>query len=165
MLNQKTNQNVKLLIAGRLNKQEDYVDAEGLVEKFNLKEDVILTGWADTETVNEILNAADILTVPHHNDTLNKAGLPTKLAEYSCIGKAIVASKVGDVDKYFTHRENAFLTEGSNLESLSNGLLEVVENKELREYISKNARNTALNVFNYKVNGNMMINVLKKLKN
>lgn len=163
-LSKKTTIPVRLLIAGNLIKKVDSIDVEYLVEKFNIKEKTILTGLVDTETVIEILNAADILTVPHNDDILNKAGLPTKLAEYSSIGKAIVASRLGDVDRYFTHRESAYLVEGSNLVSLSNGLLEVVENPELRQYLGKNARNLALNVFNYKVNGYVIIDALKKIK-
>jgi glycosyltransferase involved in cell wall biosynthesis len=163
-VSQKTSQPIRLIIAGNLNKHPESVDAVGLVEQLNLKEKVILTGLVNTDTVIDILNAADILTVPHKDDVLNKAGLPTKLAEYACIGKAIVASKLGDVEQYFTHKENAFLTEGSNVESLSNGLFELIENSKLREYLGKNARMTALNVFSYEVNGRIMISALKKLE-
>jgi glycosyltransferase involved in cell wall biosynthesis len=163
-VNKRTNQSIRLLIAGNLNKHPESVDAEALVEKFNLKDKVILTGLVNTDTVIDILNAADILTVPHKDDILNKAGLPTKIAEYACIGKAIVASKLGDIDTYFTHRENAYLTEGSNVESLSNGLFELIEDPKIRENLGINARLTALNVFGYEVNGKIMINALKKLK-
>jgi glycosyltransferase involved in cell wall biosynthesis len=164
ILSQKTNKQVKLIIAGSLNKNAECVDAVGLINKFNLQDKSILTGLVATDEVLGILNASDILTVPHNDDILNKAGLPTKLAEYSSVGKAVIASNLGDISLYFSHKENAYLVEGSNLNSLSDGLLELVENTHLRNSIAQNARKTALNVFDYKINGQNMLAVIKELK-
>jgi glycosyltransferase involved in cell wall biosynthesis len=145
---------IKLLIAGKLTKDPTCTDVEGLIEQLNIKGSVILAGWVDTETVTSILNASDILTVPQGNATFNKAGLPTKLAEYSAMGKAIVATKMGDVPLYFKHEENAVLCTPSDTESLFNAL---------NDKIGKNALITAKTIFDYQINGLKIINIIKNI--
>lgn len=159
----KTDKKIRLVIAGSLEKKVSCTDVLGLIEQFNLQNYVITTGWVGTEVVTQILNAADILTVPQGQDEFNKAGLPTKLAEYSAIGKAIVVSQIGDVDVYFTDGVNALLTEPSNVSSLSNALLTLIENDILRAELSENARKLSFEKFNYKVNGKLILDKMKTL--
>jgi glycosyltransferase involved in cell wall biosynthesis len=156
-------QKVKLLIAGKITKDPSCTDVEGLMETLNIKDSVILAGWVDTDTVISILNASDILTVPQGNATFNKAGLPTKLAEYSSMGKAIVATKMGDVPVYFKHEDNALLCTPSDTQSLFESLERLIKEPELRMKIGQNAKNTAKNVFDYRINGAKIINFIKNI--
>ena len=159
----KTDKKIRLVIAGNLVKKEGCTDVLGLIKQFNLKDDVITTGWVGTDIVTQLLNAADILTVPQGQNEFNKAGLPTKLAEYSAIGKAIVVSQIGDVDVYFTNGKNALLTEPSDVNSLANALLTLIENAKLRDELSENARKLSFEKFNYKVNGKLILGTMKSL--
>jgi glycosyltransferase involved in cell wall biosynthesis len=154
-------QKVKLLIAGKITKDPSCTDVEGLIEQLNISNSVILAGWVDTDTVISILNASDILTVPQGNVTFNKAGLPTKLAEYSSMGKAIVATKMGDVPVYFKHEDNALLCMPSDTKSLFESLERLIKEPELRIKIGQNARNTAKNIFDYRINGAKIIQFIK----
>jgi glycosyltransferase involved in cell wall biosynthesis len=156
-------QKVKLLIAGKITKDPSCTDVKGLIEQLNIKDSVILAGWVDTDTVISILNASDILTVPQGNATFNKAGLPTKLAEYSAMGKAIVATKMGDVPVYFKHEDNALLCTPSDTTSLFESLERLIKEPELRLRIGQNAKNTAKNVFDYRINGAKIINFIESI--
>jgi glycosyltransferase involved in cell wall biosynthesis len=156
-------QKVKLLIAGKITKDPSCTDVEGLIKELNLNNSVILAGWVDTDTVISILNASDILTVPQGDATFNKAGLPTKLAEYSAMGKAIVATNMGDVPIYFKNEENALLCTPSDTTSLFESIEKLIKMPELREKIGQNARNTAKNVFDYRINGAKIINFIESI--
>lgn len=151
----------KLVIAGRLEFDSHGFDAKGLAIALNAEHDIILTGWADTELVNSILNASDILTIPHLNTEANNAGLPTKLAEYAAIGKAVLATDVGDIRQYFKHLENIYIVEGSNLVALQTGLEHLILEQDLRSHIAKGIKSVGDVSFGYQANGKLLSDIIK----
>ena len=84
----------KLVISGASFKGLDCDDVAGLVQELDLDEVVLQTGWLPTEDVVAAMSAADILVVPKVNHLINRAGVPTKLAEYLAMGKPIVVSRI-----------------------------------------------------------------------
>ncbi len=157
------NINVKLYIAGNLEKNNSFTDVDFLVSKYKLQDKVILTGWLGTSEVIELLNKSDVLVVPHLNDKFNNAGLPTKIAEYASLGKAILATNVGDVNKYFSHLKDIYIVEGSNLLALVNGLQVLIKDSHLRENLGYNAQITGFNNFDFQINGQKLLDQIKKL--
>lgn len=154
---------VKLLIAGQLGKSELHDDVEKIVDDNNLREHVILTGLVDTNTVLAIYQNADIMVLPQIQHEFNKAGLPTKLAEYAAMAKPIVATSVGDVPVYFKNGYNALICTPSNPEDLFQALKKLIEDKELRDKLGENALNTALEYFDYRKNGQKIFEAIKKV--
>ncbi len=151
----------KLVIAGRLEFDSHGFDARELAKALNAEQDIILTGWADTELVNGILNASDILTIPHLNTEANNAGLPTKLAEYAAIGKAVLATDVGDIRHYFKHLDDIYIVEGSNLEALQAGLERLILDQELRSRIAKGIKSVGDVSFSYQANGKLLSDIIE----
>lgn len=156
--------NTKLIITGDLTMKANYFDVKAFIKELALENRVITTGVVDTTEVKEILNGSDILCVPQNNSSFNLAGLPTKLAEYSAVGKAVLISDIGDISKYFKHLENAYLCPPSNIEAFSLGLKTLIEDKPLRERLSNNIRNTAVNIFDYRVNGKTILDFINKVQ-
>ena len=93
----------------------------------------------------------DILTIPYVNDKRNQANFPSKIIEYLWCGRAILATKVGEIPKVLTHRENAFLVKSDNLEELKNGLQILINDGKLREHLGKNAREFFVNNFSTRI--------------
>ena len=151
----------KLVIAGRLEFDSHGFDAKELAIALNAEQDIILTGWADTELVTTILNASDILTIPHLNTEANNAGLPTKLAEYAAIGKAVLATDVGDIRQYFKHLDDIYIVEGSNLEALQTGLELLILDQELRSRIAKGIKLVGDVSFSYQANGKLLSDIIE----
>jgi glycosyltransferase involved in cell wall biosynthesis len=80
----------------------------------------------------------------------NQAGVPTKLAEYLSVGRAIASSCVGDIPVYLTHNQDALLCAPGDAGALAETLKRLIEDRTLREHLAANARYTASRFFDYR---------------
>lgn len=152
--------NVTLVIAGKYVKSKIHDDVVTLVKESGLESRVILPGWVDTEGVLQILDSSDVLVLPQKNDPFTSAGMPTKVAEYCVVGKAIVATDVGDLSLYLRNEENCLLCDADNPESLAAALLRLSSDASLRARLSENARSLAFDCFDYRANGRFILSKL-----
>jgi glycosyltransferase involved in cell wall biosynthesis len=107
---------------------------------------VIFTGAVAHERVPALLDACDILIAPHVPlaDGSDFFGSPTKIFEYMAMGKAIVASRLGQIGEVLSDEETALLVEPGNIKELASALVRVVETPELRARLGPNAREAAV---------------------
>ena len=107
---------------------------------------VIFTGAVEHERVPALLDACDILVAPHVPlaDGSDFFGSPTKIFEYMAMGKAIVASRLGQIGEVLSDEETALLVEPGNIGQLTAALVRVAETPELRERLGPNAREAAV---------------------
>jgi len=106
---------------------------------------VIFTGAVAHDRVPKLLDACDILVAPHVPlaDGSDFFGSPTKVFEYMAMGKAIVASRLGQIGEVLVDRETALLVEPDNVAELRAAIVKLVESGELRERLGTNAREVA----------------------
>jgi glycosyltransferase involved in cell wall biosynthesis len=107
---------------------------------------VIFTGAVAHERVPALLDACDILVAPHVPlaDGSEFFGSPTKIFEYMAMGKAIVASRLGQIGEVLSDGETALLVQPGNIAELSAALVRVAEMPELRARLGANAREAAV---------------------
>jgi glycosyltransferase involved in cell wall biosynthesis len=107
---------------------------------------VIFTGAVAHERVPALLDACDILVAPHVPlaDGSDFFGSPTKIFEYMAMGKAIVASRLGQIGEVLRDEETALLVEPGNVADLAVALVRVTEWSELRARLGPNAREAAV---------------------
>lgn len=107
---------------------------------------VIFTGTVAHERVPGLLDACDILVAPHVPlaDGSDFFGSPTKIFEYMAMGKAIVASRLGQIGEVLSDGETALLVEPGNISQLAAALVRLTESRELRARLGPNAREAAV---------------------
>ncbi|HEY0729441.1 MAG TPA: glycosyltransferase, partial [Pyrinomonadaceae bacterium] len=107
---------------------------------------VVFTGAVAHERVPALLDACDILVAPHVPlaDGSDFFGSPTKIFEYMAMGKAIVASRLGQIGEVLSDEETALLVEPGNINELAAALVRVAESSELRKRLGPNAREAAV---------------------
>lgn len=107
---------------------------------------VILTGAVEHERVPALLDACDVLASPHVplEDGSEFFGSPTKLFEYMAMGKAIVASRLGQIGDVLTDEETALLVEPGHARQLSEAILRLTGSPNLRERLGLAARREAV---------------------
>jgi len=88
-----------------------------------------------------LLDACDILIAPHVPlaDGSDFFGSPTKIFEYMATGKAIVASRLGQIGEVLTDDETALLVTPGNTDELARAIVRLVDSHELRARLGANA--------------------------
>ncbi len=106
---------------------------------------VIFTGSVGHHRVPALLDACDILVAPHVPlaDGSEFFGSPTKVFEYMAMGKAIVASRLGQIGEVLSDGETALLVQPGNVEELVAAIVRLIEEGGLRAQLGAKAREVA----------------------
>jgi glycosyltransferase involved in cell wall biosynthesis len=120
---------------------------------------VIFTGAVEHERVPALLDACEILVAPHVplTDGSEFFGSPTKLFEYMAMGKAIVASRLGQIGEVLDDEETALLVEPGDAKALAAAIVRLVGSREFRSTIGENARAQALQTYTWKHNARRVL--------
>ncbi|MBI2418082.1 MAG: glycosyltransferase [Ignavibacteriales bacterium] len=106
-------------------------------------------GLVSREELLIINNAADLLMVCRSNSTYANFGFPWKLGEYCMTKNPIIATKVGDVEKYFTGGKEIFLAEPEDSSSIYMQMKQVFNDYGNARGVALNGYKKACHVFNY----------------
>lgn len=114
---------------------------KGAVEKHGLWDRVTFTGLVEHNAVQEYLAVCDICVAPYKKPTSGQfIHSPIKLFEYMAMGKAIVASNLGQVGELLVNGETAVLVEPDDAEALAQGVLYLINNPGVRNAMGKSLR-------------------------
>lgn len=115
-------------------------------EKTGHLDNVLFPGSIKYEEIGKHLSICDILLSPHGKpvDQGEFFGSPTKMFEYMCLGKAIVASDLGQIGKVLKDRQTAYLCPPGSVSAIVKGIKYFVERPEERQRMGDNARAEAL---------------------
>jgi glycosyltransferase involved in cell wall biosynthesis len=132
---------LKLLLLGGANvKGSD--DVTGLIEKMSLEKDVIILPPQPREKIPDYLSACDILCSPKIDNKINEAANPVKIYEYLSMGRATIASSVGEVSNLIENGINGFLFKAGNEKELEKVLEKLILDPELRARVGKRGQDT-----------------------
>lgn len=103
-----------------------------MVEKHELAENVIFLGFLEKREYINLLNNVDVLVMPSRREGFSIAQL-----EAMALGKPIIAGKTGGTPELIKDYRNGILVQ-PEVDEVSKAILELYEDKNLREIISKN---------------------------
>jgi len=111
----------------------------------NLK-NILLLGHKKNEVIPQYLKSADVLILPNSGKERISSHYtsPMKLFEYMASGVPIVASDLPSI-REILNKNNSVLVGADNPGELSNGIKNILQNKELADRISKQAREEVKN--------------------
>ncbi len=134
-------------------------DTEELIRKAGLYERVIFTGTVPHEEVPWLLDACEILVAPHIPlaDGSEFFGSPTKLFEYMAMGKAIVASRLGQIGDILVHEETGLLVEPGNPTELAAGIARLADDRDMRASLGEKARRLAIEKYTWQHNARRVL--------
>lgn len=99
----------------------------------NEKRIILLPEIRDRKEIVRMYQAADVFVLPSYRE-----GLPLTLFEAMAAGLSIVASPVNGVPYEMKEPENGFLVKYGDNEGFKKRIIELLDNKKLRDKISKN---------------------------
>lgn len=131
--------NVKLLMVGD---GEEKQKAIQLIQQLQLADKVVLQTFR--QDVPDLLAGSDIFVLP----SLWEA-FPIALLEAMSMGKAVIGTNVDGTPEIIQHQQNGLLIELDNLQqNLTDALVTLCMQKELRETLQQNAINSIYNRYN-----------------
>ncbi|MBX5479211.1 MAG: glycosyltransferase family 4 protein [Pyrinomonas methylaliphatogenes] len=121
-------------------------EVERRVREAGASDRVMFVGPVPHEHVPRLLDACEILVSPHVPlaDGSEFFGSPTKLFEYMAMGKAIIASRLGQIAEALTDGETALLVPPGDVRALREAILELARAPELRARLGAAARRAAI---------------------
>jgi glycosyltransferase involved in cell wall biosynthesis len=150
----------RILLAGETMRNRWHEDLPTRIHELKLENRVLFVGCLPTEEVVAAISASDVLVVPKQDVRANIAGFPQKLVEYLAAGKPVVATRVGDVPRYLTDRENALLCVPDDARALAQAISEPLHDKSLASYLGGAARKTAVQFFDVTVRTRDLVDAL-----
>jgi glycosyltransferase involved in cell wall biosynthesis len=114
-----------------------------LAGELNLGERVVFHGWASRETIDHFLSKASLVAFPSiYPEAFGITGIEAMMR-----GKAVVAYDVGGIGDWLSHRKTGILVAAKNIDQLSAGMTELLDDAEKRTQYGKDARKAALEKF------------------
>jgi glycosyltransferase involved in cell wall biosynthesis len=111
---------------------------------------VTFAGRVSWDCVPDLLAVADVFVLPSVRDESgNVDGLPTVLLEAMSSGAAVVASDIGGVGLVVEHGRTGFLVPPGNVAALSEAILSLAGDAELRRTLGQSARRAVEERFNW----------------
>jgi glycosyltransferase involved in cell wall biosynthesis len=127
---------------------------------------VIFTGAVPHGKVPALLDACDVLVAPHVplDDGSEFFGSPTKLFEYMAMGKAIVASQLGQIGEILEHENTALLVSPGDVSELAAAIIRLAGSAELRERLGVKAREEAVSKHTWRHNAERVLSAYRSLE-
>jgi len=153
----------KLICVGGNPDSKEFFTAMSLAERLNIKESVEFTGFIPREELIRFQKEAAVLVLAKPSSLHADHCFPTKVGEYLATGNPVVVTNTGEISKFLTDQENAFLAEPDSEKSLVEKLSSVLINYEEAIRIGKRGLRLAETEFDYKIFGKPIIEFIEKL--
>lgn len=139
---------------------------ENILENHGIRDKVFITGLVNYYEVPKYLSTCDILVSPCiPNEKGEFINSPVKLFEYMSMGKPLVASDIGQQSEIVKDGVNGIICKTSDSRDFVNKVVDLLENKELQIRISKQARQDAINHYDWINNSKIVLSVFEDIKN
>ncbi|MFA5014854.1 MAG: glycosyltransferase family 4 protein [Actinomycetota bacterium] len=132
---EKQYQNIHLLLIGY---GKEYLALENLIRRKGLQDRIALTGKIDRKDMPCYIAASDICLIP----SSNTFGSPLVLFEYMAMKKSVVAPKLGPIKDIIQSGINGLLFSPDDSVDFRQTLIQLINNKNLREAIGLSAYQT-----------------------
>jgi len=138
--------------------------AMGLASRHGVEQQCLFTGRIPHDQAPAYLAACDILVAPHvpNPDGSPFFGSPTKIYEYMAMGRAIVASNLGQIGGVLEDGRSALLTTPGDVESLAAALGKLTADATLRRRLGEAARRDAVRHHTWDQHAQRMIGAIKE---
>jgi len=119
---------------------DELIAIDKLRRNLNLADKVhIVKGGVPLEQLPLKLKQMDLGIIGNRRDAATELMLPVKMLEYISLGIPVVAPKLRTIEYYFTDEMVEFF-EPENIDAMSEAILKLYRNKELREKKANNAK-------------------------
>lgn len=127
--------NLRLLIVGGITNKEIFLFLQKLSHKLNINDMVIWMDYQSDKRVSELLSASDVVILPYKNGIGTNSGVFAASVLHSL---PIVTTYAKFMPEVIRNNYNLMLVKPSSIKELTNVLLQVTQDSELRKKLSEN---------------------------
>ncbi len=149
----------RLLLVGDGSFKEDL---KKRVEQLGIDTSVTFTGYIKHDLIPEILAATDVSVAPFRTLPMQFYNSPIKIFEYMAAGKAIVASKIGQIGEILEHGKTGLLVTPGNVQELASAIIRLYKEPNLMRRLGGNAK-TEVQKYTWDIYADTLIEIYNKL--
>jgi len=116
-------------------------------------ERVQLVGYVNRDQLLEFYAQARALLIPLFNDDRSRARFPSKIGEYLAAARPVVATHVGEIDRYLNNRETAYLSAPGDAAAYAESIVELLDHPAAAAAVGSAGRRLAEERFHYALHG------------
>jgi glycosyltransferase involved in cell wall biosynthesis len=121
-------------------------------------------GVVDNDELPSLLRSASVLALPHPAGEFSQAAFPTKLGEYLASGTPVVATRVGEVDRYISDGESAYLVPPGDPAIFAERLAQALSRPDESRTVGLRGQEVARRSFDIRPHGRRMLDFIADLK-
>jgi glycosyltransferase involved in cell wall biosynthesis len=156
--------NTNLIMTGNIDKSADKNRILEMIESSGLKHRMKLTGFISREEMIGYLNSAAALLMAKPLSEQADTCFPSKLGEYLSTGNPIVVTDTGEISFYLKDGYDAYIAAPGSLESYTDKLKELLNDRERARMIGERGRETVIKKFNFKETALKIVTLLENKK-
>lgn len=122
---------VKFILGG-VGSTEDVAKVKKMLKDKGVVDCVKFPGWVRGIEKDKLLREADVFFLPSYNE-----GMPMSVLDAMGYGLPVVSTNVGGIPKIVHNGENGFCCEAGEIETMSTGIIKMLESRETLESMSK----------------------------
>lgn len=147
----------QLLIAGS-GTDEQKKELMNIVKEKKLENNIRFLGQLNYGDVAQQTRNCDIVVMPsiYESESFGVAAIEASASEVP-----VIATNVGGVPEVVINNKTGYLVQPKNVDELTNKLLVLIKNPQLRQQMGKEGRNFVLNKYQWLSNASLMANLYK----
>ena len=119
--------------------------------KLGIADRVTFTGLVSNKEVKKYLSQCALLAITRPDTIQTRAGFPTKLGEYFALKKPVLATRFGDMERYFTDGIDIIFAECGDPASIAERIEWTINNSEELTSIIQSGHETARQLLEFNV--------------
>lgn len=135
-----------------------------LVSELGIEKKVIFLGRIPSDSVPQFLKNASFLALASPTSERSVATMPCKVGEYLCTSNPVIVTNLGEIPKYLTDKESAFLPAADSPEKFADELEKAINtDAETLVEIGQKGYEVAVKNFNSEIQAGRIVSFLKEL--
>lgn len=151
-------QNIKLIIVGSVT-----TELKKLSEELKVKELISFEGWQDEALFPKYIKQSDVCLSPLHRNIHHDTTYANKLFQYMSLGKPLLVSDAVAQKNLIEKVKAGLVHEAENVEDFIEKVLELYQDKSLRDEFGENGKNFVRNEFTWDKTSKELINLYNNL--
>ena len=155
-------ENIKLVIVG---KNTTDIILKNLVKNLQVEAHVDFLGWKDQSLFQSYILSSAICISPLHRNVHHDTTYANKIFQYMSLGRPVLGSNASAQEKIIKKANAGLIHQDRDVKDFSNKVLELYNNKDLREEFGKNGSEFIESEFSWENTSKKLLHVYTNLKN